>query len=137
MADGRIWPARERWEECSEARSARRGAADGSGGRHGTRRCGRRWWRPACHEDAQPAAGGRLSAMRRCRRQRWPARRDEARPVVIEAGTVRGGGAAGGCDVVYDARRLAGGRRRCSGPTRRQRLDGGGALGRQPWTKRW
>uniref|UniRef100_A0A0E0Q845 Uncharacterized protein n=1 Tax=Oryza rufipogon TaxID=4529 RepID=A0A0E0Q845_ORYRU len=48
----------------------------------------------------------------------------EARLVVEEATTVRGG-AAGACGAVFDVRRLAGGVRRCSGPTCRQRLSGG------------
>uniref|UniRef100_A0A0E0HAS2 DUF834 domain-containing protein n=1 Tax=Oryza nivara TaxID=4536 RepID=A0A0E0HAS2_ORYNI len=56
MADGCIWPARERWEECSEASSVRRGTVDGSeagvmqggvagsgGSRLGARKRGQRW----------------------------------------------------------------------------------------------
>uniref|UniRef100_A0A0D3F2Q8 Uncharacterized protein n=1 Tax=Oryza barthii TaxID=65489 RepID=A0A0D3F2Q8_9ORYZ len=60
---------------------------------------------------------------------------DEALLVVEEAGTVRQGGAAGGCGAVYDARRLAGGGRRCSGSTCQQKFDGGEALERQLWTR--
>ncbi|BAT06075.1 Os08g0497200 [Oryza sativa Japonica Group] len=52
----------------------------------------------------------------------------EARPAVaVEEATSERGGAAGGCGAVFGARRLAGGGRRCSSPTCRQRLSGGGA----------
>nr|BAC15933.1 hypothetical protein [Oryza sativa Japonica Group]BAD31443.1 hypothetical protein [Oryza sativa Japonica Group] len=108
------------------------------------RRRGRRRWRLVWHEETRPATGDRLGVVRRG--QRWTrlawrsdaqpaarrlARRDEAWPAVTEAGTMRGGGAAGGCGADYGARRLAGGGHRCSGPICQQRLDSGRASGRQ------
>uniref|UniRef100_A0A0E0IDS7 Uncharacterized protein n=1 Tax=Oryza nivara TaxID=4536 RepID=A0A0E0IDS7_ORYNI len=57
--------------------------------------------------------------------------------VSLEEATSERGGAAGGCGAVFGARRLAGGGRRCSSPTCRQRLSGGGASVRQPWIRRW
>uniref|UniRef100_A0A0E0HWU7 Uncharacterized protein n=1 Tax=Oryza nivara TaxID=4536 RepID=A0A0E0HWU7_ORYNI len=89
-----------------------------TGDRLGVVRRGHRWTRLAWRGDAQPAA-------------RRPAQHDEAWPAVTEAGTVRGGVAAGRYGADYGARRLAGGGHRCSGPICRQRLDSGRASGRQ------
>uniref|UniRef100_A0A0E0GR52 Uncharacterized protein n=1 Tax=Oryza nivara TaxID=4536 RepID=A0A0E0GR52_ORYNI len=76
VADDRIFPARQRREECSEASSACRRAASGSVGRHGARRRSRRRWRLAWCEEAWSTVGG----------QAW---RDEARPTVDKAGQAR------------------------------------------------
>ncbi len=61
-------------------------------------------------------------------REAWPA---------VEKATSERGGAANECGVVFGTRRLAGGGRRCSGPTCWQRLSGGGASVYQPWIRRW
>uniref|UniRef100_A0A0E0CVV0 Uncharacterized protein n=1 Tax=Oryza meridionalis TaxID=40149 RepID=A0A0E0CVV0_9ORYZ len=84
-----------------------------------------------------PGGGGDwLGMMRRGQRRRRWARHDEARPAVMEAARCEEElPPAGGCGAVYGARRLAGAGRWCSGPTCRQRLDGGGASGHQPWTR--
>ncbi len=97
-----------------------RGAGGGDGGRLGTR---------------DTADGGRLD-WREARSVEEAGLVREARLAVEEASSVRGG-AAGGCGVVFGARRLAGWGRRYSGPTWRLRLSGGGASVRQPWIRRW
>uniref|UniRef100_A0A0E0HED5 Uncharacterized protein n=1 Tax=Oryza nivara TaxID=4536 RepID=A0A0E0HED5_ORYNI len=108
--DGRIWPVRQRLSEVGLTQSMAGGrigarGASGGGGRHGVR-------------GAAGGDGGRLGTKgaARCIRWRRPAQRDEPRPVVKETTTVQG--AAGG---------LAGGGRRCSGPTCQQSLNSGGA----------
>lgn len=62
VADDSIWPARQRREECSEASLVHRGAAGGSGGRHGARRRSQRWcgrWRETDLARRDVASSGR------------------------------------------------------------------------------
>src|SRR5512144_696991 len=97
-------------------------------------RRGRRRWRPAWHERRSRWREAGLAREARSVDKAGFVR--EARPAVEEATSVRGG-AAGGCGAVFGARRLAGGGRRCRGPTCRQSLSGGGASVHHPWSRRW
>uniref|UniRef100_A0A0E0J345 Uncharacterized protein n=1 Tax=Oryza nivara TaxID=4536 RepID=A0A0E0J345_ORYNI len=117
-----------------EAGTARGGIAGGCGDQLGARRRGRQW-KAGWGNMARPAVD-EASLARHERQRRRTTQRDEARLVVTEAGTVQGG-AAGGCGAVYGAQRQADRGCRCNGPTCRQRLDDGGALWHQPWTRRW
>uniref|UniRef100_A0A0E0G970 Uncharacterized protein n=1 Tax=Oryza nivara TaxID=4536 RepID=A0A0E0G970_ORYNI len=116
----------------------RHGVIGGVGGRLGAERHSRWQWWPARRERRGQWRGGRLGVRgatdggrpdwleRRVRWWRRPAWRDEARPTVKVATTVREG-AASRCGAVFGTRRLAGRGCRCSGPTCRQRLSDSGA----------
>jgi hypothetical protein len=92
----------------------------------------RQRWRPAWRERRSRWREAGLAREARPVEEAGLAR--EARPAVEEVTSVRGG-ATGGCGAVFGAQRLAGGGRRCRGPTCRQSLSGGGASVRQPWIR--
>uniref|UniRef100_A0A0E0PIN0 Uncharacterized protein n=1 Tax=Oryza rufipogon TaxID=4529 RepID=A0A0E0PIN0_ORYRU len=139
MADGCIWRARERWEECSEASSVRRGTVDGSeagvmrggvagsgGSRLGARKRGQRWEADLVRGGVANGGRGWPGAVRCGQWWRHARCEEEELPMGAVRSTTHRGRPAGGADAVVPhvgrgwmvvehrgaSRRLAGGERR-------------------------